>query len=468
MSEAICTPPDPMTANAPPLPRDARPANGTMVTPTHDLARYNEGMSQFLTASDSAEKAARFIFDWNEVNRKGRLTPKNVTFFDETLRDGLQNPSVRDPSIEDKLAILHLMEDLGIHEADIGLPGSSKRAFDDCLRLCQEVVACKMKIKIACAGRTVVGDITPMIEVSQRAGIPIDVYAFIGSSPIRQYAESWDIELIARRSAEAIDVAVKAGLPVAYVTEDTTRSRPEVLTALFRTAIDHGATRLCLSDTVGHATPDGVRNLIQFTKSVIAGTGAKEIGIDWHGHNDRGLALENALWALEFGADRVHATGLGIGERVGNAQMELVLLNMKLLGQLEDQDLTKLLEYCTTIARAVGWDVPINYPMVGRDAFRTATGVHAAAIIKAMAKGDAWLADRIYSGVPAEMIGRKQEICIGFMSGASNVSYWLNERGIPVDDALVAEILKAAKGQNHIMTEPEVMSVIERVKASRA
>jgi 2-isopropylmalate synthase len=200
---------------------------------------------------------------------------------------------------------------------------------------------------------------------------------------------------------------------------------------------------------------------------VIAGTGAREIGIDWHGHNDRGLALENALWALEFGADRVHATGLGIGERVGNAQMELVLLNMKLLGQLEDQDLTKLLEYCQTIARAVKWDVPINYPMVGRDAFRTATGVHAAAIIKAMAKGDAWLADRIYSGVPAEMIGRKQEICIGFMSGASNVNYWLNERGIPADDALVAEILQAAKAQNHIMTDPEVMTVIDRVNASR-
>jgi 2-isopropylmalate synthase len=425
---------------------------------------YTSGMSDFSTEAD---RAAQFVFDWNEVNRKGRLTPRNVTFFDETLRDGLQNPSVVDPSIEDKLTLLHLMDDLGIHEADIGLPGSSKRAFDDCVRLCREVVDCKMKIRIACAGRTVPGDITPMIEVSQKTGVPIDVYAFIGSSPIRQYAEAWDIDLIAKRSADAIDVAVKAGLNVAYVTEDTTRSRPEVLNVLFRNAIDHGATRLCLSDTVGHATPDGVRNLIQFTKNVIAGTGA-EIGIDWHGHNDRGLALENAIWALEFGADRVHACALGIGERVGNAQMELVLLNMKLLGQLEDQDLTKLLEYCQTAARAVKWDIPINYPLVGRDAFRTATGVHAAAIIKAMAKGDAWLADRIYSGVPAGMFGRKQEICIGFMSGASNVNFYLNERGITPDEVLVAEILKAAKGQNHIMTEQEVMAVVERVKRSRA
>jgi 2-isopropylmalate synthase len=424
-------------------------------------AWHTVDMSEFATERD---RATDLIFDWNEVNRKGRILPKNATFFDETLRDGLQNPSVIDPGIEEKLRILHLMEDLGIHVADIGLPGSSKRAFEDVLRLCKEVVDCKMKIRIACAGRTVVSDITPMIEISQRAGLPIEVYAFIGSSPIRQYTESWDVALIAKRSAEAIDVAIKAGLAVAYVTEDTTRSRPEVLTTLFRAAIDHGATRLCLSDTVGHATPDGVRNLIQFTKNVVAGTGA-EVGIDWHGHNDRGLALENAIWAFEYGADRVHATGLGIGERVGNAQMELLLLNLKLLGQLEGQDLTKLLEYCQSIARAVKWEIPISYPLVGRDAFRTATGVHASAVIKAMAKGDTWLADRIYSGVPAGMIGRAQEICIGFMSGASNVTYWLSSRNIPGDEALVAEILKAAKAQDRIMTDDEVMAVIKRFRA---
>jgi 2-isopropylmalate synthase len=410
---------------------------------------------------DPQPTESQLIYDWNEINRRGRILPANATFYDETLRDGLQNPSVKDPPIADKIEILHLMDDLGIHEADIGLPGSSQRAFEDVLVMCKEVVSCKMKIKIACAGRTVVSDITPMIEVSQKAGIPIEVYAFIGSSPIRQYVEHWDVALIAKRSAEAIDVAVKAGLPVAFVTEDTTRSRPEVLSTLFKNAIDHGATRLCLSDTVGHATPDGVRNLLSFARSVVAGTGAENIGLDWHGHNDRGLALENALWAFEYGADRVHGTALGIGERVGNAQMELILLNMKLLGQLENQDLTQLLRYCETVAKAVGWTIPLNYPLVGADAFRTATGVHAAAILKA-GKENPWLADRIYSGVPAGMFGRKQEICIGFMSGASNVTYWLAERGIPGDEKLVSSILAAAKVQNHIMTEDEVMNVVKR------
>jgi 2-isopropylmalate synthase len=414
-----------------------------------------------------ADRAGEFIYDWNELGRKGRLLPQSFTLFDETLRDGLQNPSVEDPPIDDKLRILHLMEDLGIEVADIGLPGSSARAFEDVLILCKEVVDCKMKIRIAAAGRTVVGDITPMIEISQRAGIPIEIYAFIGSSPIRQYVEQWDVALIAKRSAEAIDVGVRAGLPVAYVTEDTTRSRPEVLATLFKTAIDHGASRLCLSDTVGHATPDGVRNLVQFTRSVIAGTGATGIGVDWHGHNDRGFALENAIWALEFGADRVHATALGIGERVGNAAMELLLMNLRLLGQLpESRDLTKLVAYCEAVARAVRWQVPLNYPLVGRDAFRTATGVHAAAIVKALQKGDAWLADRVYSGVPAGMFGRHQEIGIGFMSGASNVGYWLRQRGIEPSEDLVGEILKTAKGTSHILRDDEVLAVVQRVRGS--
>jgi len=404
------------------------------------------------------------IYDWNEIGRKGRLIPRDITFFDETLRDGLQNPSVADPNIESKLKLIHLMAKIGIHCADIGLPGSSQRAFEDVLRMCREITDNHLPLRVACAGRTVVSDITPMIEISQRAGIPVEVYCFIGSSPIRQFAEEWDVATIAKRSAEAIDVAVKAGLSVAYVTEDTTRSRPDMLATLFKMAIDHGASRLCVCDTVGHATPDGVRNLITFTKSIIAGTGAK-VGIDWHGHNDRGLALENALWALEFGADRVHGCALGIGERVGNAAMELILLNLKLLGLLEHQDLTHLLEYCNTAAQAVGWEVPINYPLVGRDAFRTATGVHAAAIIKAQNKGDAWLADRIYSGVPAGMFGRKQEICVGYMSGASNVNYWLRQRRIEPSKELVEAILQRAKGSNHILTDEEILAVVDEMGA---
>jgi len=286
--------------------------------------------------------------------------------------------------------------------------------------------------------------------------------AFIGSSPIRLYAEGWDLELMMKRSADAIDLAVRHGLPCTYVTEDTTRSRPEVLDRLFRNAIDHGAHRLCLCDTVGFSTPDGIKNLIKFTRNLLEGMGvADRVGIDWHGHNDRGLGVTNTIHALEFGADRAHGTALGIGERVGNAALDQVLMNLKLLGELPDQDLSKLLLWCKLTAKACGWTIPPNYPLVGSDAFRTATGVHAAAIIKAEKKGHAFLADRIYSGVPAGLFGREQEIEIGHMSGESNVIYWLRKRHFDPEPDLVKRILGVAKSGDHILTEEEVLQVIK-------
>ena len=404
------------------------------------------------------------IYDWNAVERRAPVPLRGVSLLDETLRDGLQNPSVVDPKIDDKLQILHLLDEVGVEYADVGLPGANARAFEDVLRIANEVATCKLQIRIGCAGRTVVGDIAPMAEIQQRAGIPIEVLTFIGSSPIRALAEDWSLELILKRSIDAIDFGVKEKMPVTYVTEDTTRSRPEVLGPLFRAAIDHGATRLCLCDTVGHATPDGVGHLVRFTRSIVDSMGVTgKVGIDWHGHNDRGLALPNALFALEHGADRVHGTVLGIGERVGNAQLDQLLLNLALLGELPGRDLSKLGTLTQVVSKATKFPIPINYPAFGDDAFRTGTGVHAAAIIKAQAKGDTWLADRIYSGVPAAMFGREQEIAIGPMSGLSNVQYWLKKRGLPSTPALCEAILKAAKDGDRLLSDAEVLAVRERV-----
>ena len=402
------------------------------------------------------------IYDWNEVERRGPVIRKRqFQIHDETLRDGIQNPSVVDPGIGDKLEILHLLDEVGVYSTDVGLPGAGQRAFEDVLRLCQEIGQEKLSILPACAGRTLISDIAPMVEVSQKAGMPVEVMTFIGSSPVRQLAENWSKELIIERSVKAIDFAVKEGLPVTFVTEDTTRSRPAILTDLFRAAIEHGATRLCLCDTVGHATPDGVRNLMKFTRHVVEGTGV-DVKIDWHGHNDRGLALANSIFALEYGADRVHGCVLGIGERVGNAALDLILINLKLLGELPNHDLSKLATLAQKVSAATRFPIPISYPVMGEDAFRTATGVHAAAIIKAHAMGDDDLADRVYSGVPAAMFGRRQEICIGPMSGTSNVTFWLKQRDIQFDDGLVDAILKVAKASDHNLSDDEVRAVVDR------
>lgn len=421
-----------------------------------------------MVSPETENSDEKLIYDWNETERIGPVVRKRAfELHDETLRDGIQNPSVVDPGIGDKVEILHLLDELGVYSTDVGLPGAGSRAFEDVLTLCKEIAEQKLDIIPTCAGRTLIGDIAPMVEVSQKAGIPVEVMTFIGSSPIRKLAESWSNELIVQRSVKAIDFAVKEGLPVTFVTEDTTRSSPALLSDLFRAAIDHGATRLCLCDTVGHATPDGVRNLIRFTRGVIEGTGA-DVKIDWHGHNDRGLGLVNSIFALEHGADRVHGCILGIGERVGNAPLDLILINLKLLGELGDQDLSRLSALCQKVSKATRFPIPINYPVVGEDAFRTATGVHAAAIIKAKEKGDDFLADRVYSGVPAGMFGRTQEICIGPMSGLSNITFWLENRQIETSEEIVQAILKAAKHSDHNLTDDEVLAVVARVRNQAA
>ncbi|MGE0784804.1 MAG: LeuA family protein [Sandaracinaceae bacterium] len=400
------------------------------------------------------------IYDWNNKRYRGPvIINRKFELHDETMRDGIQNPSVVDPDVGDKLEILHLLDQIGVDTVDVGLPGAGPRAFEDVLRLCKEIADQKLKIRPTCAGRTVVGDIAPMVEVSQKAGIPVEVMTFIGSSPIRRLAEDWSVESIRKRSVEAIAFGVKEGLPVNYVTEDTTRSRPDVLWELFRAVIDQGASRLTLCDTVGHVTPDGVRNLVQFTRHIIDATGAK-VGIDWHGHNDRGLGVVNTIWALEFGADRAHGTILGIGERVGNASLDQILVNLKLLGELGERDLSPLAKLCQKVSDATEFPIPINYPVFGEDAFRTGTGVHAAAIIKAMEKGDRELADCVYSGVPAGDFGREQEICIGPMSGVSNVRYWCKQRNVEPSEDLVRAILTTAKSGKRLMTDAEVHAVI--------
>ncbi len=405
------------------------------------------------------------IHDWNEAGERWDRPPFRIAFDDETLRDGLQSPSVRTPAIEDKIHILHLMERLGIDTADIGLPGAGPHVVADVARLAREIAGQRMRITANCAARTLRQDITPVIEISQQAGIPIEVCTFIGSSPIRQYAENWTLDTMLRHTEDAVTYAVSHGLPVMYVTEDTVRAHPDTLRRLFLAAIRAGARRLCLCDTVGHATPTGAANLVRFALEVVRESGT-DTELDWHGHCDRGLAVINTIAAIRAGATRVHGCAIGIGERVGNTPLDQLLVNLKLLGWI-DNDLGALPEYCERVSRTTGVPVPPNYPVVGRDAFRTGTGVHAAAVIKAFRKGHDWLADRIYSGVPAGMVGRRQEIEVGPMSGESNVVFWLERRGIAPTPERVQAVFQRAKSVDRVLTDAEIQAVLEALAETR-
>jgi 2-isopropylmalate synthase len=398
------------------------------------------------------------IFDWNSPNGIPFFT-RSVELCDETLRDGIQSPSIIDPPIENKKHLLELMASLGVAMANIGLPGSGPRAFNDVLGLAKHVRDKRLRLKVNCAARTLKADIAPIIQIQQSVGMPIAAYCFLGSSPIRQYVEDWDIDRLIRSAEEAISFALANQLEVGFVTEDTTRSQPGTLEKLFRRVIDLGCRCLILCDTVGHATPDGVGRLVSFTKQLVQSTGA-DVAIEWHGHNDRGLAVINSIYAAYYGCDRVQGTCLGIGERVGNASLDQIIVNLKLLGGYV-HDVSKLAEYVSVGSKALGVTIPKGYPVFGEDAFRTATGVHAAAVIKAERKGNQSLADNIYSGVPAGWFGLKQTIEIGPMSGLSNVRYWLERRRVELEPDLINTIFNAAKASNQVLSENAIWQIVE-------
>jgi 2-isopropylmalate synthase len=398
------------------------------------------------------------VYDWNTVEPSLEAPKRHIGIDDETLRDGLQSPSVSEPPVEQKLELLHLMEALSLDTADIGLPGAGGTHAAGVERLAREIADKKMKIRPNCAARTHRNDIIPIVEISQRAGIPIEACTFIGSSSVRFFAEDWTLEKLLQMTEEAVSFAVGQGLPVMYVTEDTTRAKPETIRALYTTAIRCGAKAVCVCDTVGHSTPDGARAVVKFVKDIIEEQGGG-IRLDWHGHRDRGLGVINSIAAIQGGADQLHGSALGIGERVGNTPLDQLLVNLKLLGWI-DNDLSRLGEYCQTAARICCWNVPSNYPVFGRDAFRTATGVHAAAVIKSYRKGDHRLADIVYSGVPAGEFGLEQVIEIGPMSGKSNVIYWLEKRGLEPSETRVNRIYNHAKAASGVLEESEIMGLL--------
>ncbi len=413
---------------------------------------------------------SELIYDWNRIYAQSMIPAGRVLLNDESLRDGLQSPSVRDPSIEEKIEILHLMEAIGINMLDIGLPGAGPRAQTHCEALAREIGRAKLKIKPNCAARTHQNDIRPVAEIVEATGVPVEAATFIGSSPIRRYTEDWTDDFLLRTTENAVKYAVGLGLDVMYVTEDTTRCDRETIKRLYSTAISCGAKAIVICDTTGHATPMGVVALMHFVIDEVVRPSGEKIRVEWHGHCDRGLAVANSLAALVAGAEVVHATAIGIGERVGNTQMDQMLVNLKLMAiePWASQDLTKLKEYCDAVSKATGVPIPKNYPVVGDDAFRTGTGVHAAAVIKAYRKKDDMLADSIYSGVPAHFFGMEQVIEIGPMSGKSNVQYWLEKHEIPVTDELVDRIFQRAKESDRMLTDEEIMETVTAANGVKA
>ena len=414
------------------------------------------------------------IYDWNEIDyeikRDASNHPHELWFDDETLRDGLQSPSACNPTIEQKIELIDHMEQLGIQKVDLGLPGAGPFHIGHIDAMLGHMGENQYALRPGCAVRTVVSDIEPLVDLQAKHEQQIQASAFLGTSPIRQFAEDWTMERILSTAEAAVSFAVDNDIPVMFVTEDTTRSKPEEIKAVYSRAIELGADRICVCDTCGHVTPNGVHKLLRFIQDEVipdAGVKRREIEVNWHGHQDRGLGVANNLAAYEAGADVIHGTALGVGERAGNAPLDQTLVNLSLMGVISN-DLTSLNEYMRKAHEYVEVALPHNYPVFGEDAFETGTGVHASAVIKAMKKGDSWLADRVYSGVPAGDFGLQQVIRIGHMSGRSNVLHWLERNGYDADDGLVAHMFEIAKSQRRMMTDDEVHSAIAEYRGSNS
>ena len=394
------------------------------------------------------------IHDWNAAEALGGERP--FSLLDDTLRDGLQSTIVKQPPLAERAELLAAMARANVASVNLGLPVVSRAVFASIEELARE--ARRLGLGVVVAGRTLEADMRAIVELAQKLGFALEGHAFVGASAIRAEVEGWSVELVRERTSNALGMLARAGLEAVFVTEDTTRSHPETLRTLFRAALDAGATRLCLCDTVGHATPDGVRRLVQFTRAVALEHGSK-VTLDWHGHADRGLALPNALAALDAGVDRVHGTALGLGERAGNTPIELLALNLSLDGRWP-RDLVPMVEYCRRAAAVLGVTVPATHPLLGDAAFRTATGVHAAALQKAAQKA-AWLSDRVYGAVPSAVVGRSQEVRVGPLSGRANVEAWLTARGRRVAEPLVRRILEHARAADHVLGEDELLRLLE-------
>ncbi|MBV9058475.1 MAG: cupin-like domain-containing protein [Pseudonocardiales bacterium] len=443
--------------------------NTTLCTPSQlrsSRSRY-QGLENTVSGilRGTADPESDVWFTWNNMRVEEEVGPVPAAgiFFDETLRDGLQAPYVGTPNLEQKLRIIDHMAQCGIRSADLGFPGSGPVAAAECTRIARYTAEQGYPLAPGYAGRMHPSDINAICDIAQTVGVAVDAYVFIGVSPIRQYVEDWNIEFIVDAVRKSAEDCAREDVGFVLVLEDAVRCTPEMLGCVFDVAFEVGVERVTLCDTVGAASPEGTASLLLWSKRYFAERG-HHVDFEWHGHNDRGLALINSLTALGMGCSRVHGTILGIGERAGNASLDQLMLNSHLDGQAVF-DLKALREYCEYTSAVLEVPIPSNYPGMGRDVFKTSAGVHAAAILKAHKKGNVLMKDTVYSSVPASVLGREQEVLIDAASGASNVRYWLTVHGYETADPdVIKDVLDRAKSSNRPLTDELIRQIIASAK----
>ncbi|MCC7051686.1 MAG: hypothetical protein IT355_00375 [Gemmatimonadaceae bacterium] len=404
------------------------------------------------------------LYDWNTPSLRRSV----IDVADSTLSDGPQSPSVVDPGQREKRRLLSLMADLGLRTASLGTPGSGPRQYADTLDLARELMRAQWPIDASCGARATVKDVATGLDVRERSGLDLEIAIGLPVSPIRLEAEGINVERLHEVAETSIGFAVCAGARAVAVLEDASRTPPELLAVIIRHALSLGVSAIRICDSVGHATPEGTRTLVRFAMDQVRSRGGRQVRVEWHGQDDRGLALANALAAVDAGVHRVLASALGLGERCGTVSMEQLLVNLRLAGRWP-HTLGSLAEYCDSAAVSFGMAIPASSPVVGRDAFRTGAGARATALVKALRAGDRALADNVVSGVPASLIGAENRIDVSPVSGLSNVRWWLSQHGYDAGDlVLMRELLLAVKQTQRAATDEELCELADGLLAARA
>jgi 2-isopropylmalate synthase len=402
-------------------------------------------------------------FDWNTPT----VRRQPIEVGDVTLSEGLLSPSVVDPSQPDKRRLLSLMPVLGLRAVSLGHPGLGVRQFSTVLNLARELMLAQWELDASCVARASVKDVASALDVRERSGLDVEVAVTLAVSPIQMEAEGLSAARLRDAAEASIAFAVRAGARVVAVLDDASRTPPEQLAPVLRDVAALGASAVRLADSAGRATPDATRALVRFVSEHLRTRTGRPVRLDWVGQNDRGLALANAMAAVDAGVDRVFASALGLGSRSGITPMELLLTNLRVNG-LWSHSLRTVVEYCESAATAFGIAIAPSSPLIGSDAFRTGSGAHATALVKALRAGDPWLADNVISGVPAGLLGLENRVDISPVSGLSNVRWWLARHGYDASDqVLTRELLLAVKQTQRAATDDELHELVATLLSAR-
>ena len=393
------------------------------------------------------------VYRWAEAPLKGRT---DITLLNTDLRDGSQASGIEAPKESDKIQMLKYMDSIGIHYADIAMPVAKGKHLQEAIAVAKAKRELGLSINLVCLARALPGDVHRAIELRDQSQTELEVIIFKGSSPLRRGVEGWATkEDIVDPMVRAIRIAIENGLKVTAATEDTTRTEREVIKSVFCESISAGATRVCIADTVGFSDPWSTAEIVSWIKKEVIGE--SQIGLDWHGHNDVDMTTANALIALGAGADRVHVTSLGIGERAGNTPMESMIENLRQHG-INNYKYPLIMEYASYASKVFGRIIPPDKPIVGDLVHKTPTGIHGAGIAKAIEKGRPDLAGIIYSAVDPSIYGRHPELSIGPLSGNHNAIANLERLNIEVTQQHIQRILVLAQMLGRELSDEEISS----------